>query len=97
MFNKDQKSEFDGKYRAKKRHVSKLGLYVIFSISFVVLYTIAVLVNFVINGVEPSTLTKYVYGFFAGEVVVSGLIKLFNITLIERNKPNLEDSEEVCE
>lgn len=97
MFNKRQKSEFDGKYRAKKRHVSKLGLYVIFSITFVILYTTAVLINFVINGIEPSTLTKYVYGFFAGEVVVSGLIKIFNITLIERNKTEMEDSEEVCE
>ena len=80
-----------------RSRISKLGKYVMFSIGFVVLYTIAVLCNFVINGVEPSTLAKCVYGFFAGEVTIAALIKIFNIKLIERPKTEMEESEEFQE
>lgn len=94
MFKYGTKNRKRTKIRSR---MSKLGLYVSFSIGFVVLYSIAVLWNFVVNGVEPSTLTKCVYGFFAGEVTISGLIKLFNIKLIEKPKTETEESEEVCE
>lgn len=62
-----------------KRKISKLGLYVGFSIGFCVLYTIAIVCIFATTGLEPENLTKYVYGFFGGEVVSAALIKLFNI------------------
>ena len=84
MFDNNQKSLKSGKSGRIKRHTSKLGKYVIFSISFVILYSIAVLVVFAFNGAEPEVLTKCVYGFFAGEVVSAALIKIFNIALIER-------------
>lgn len=90
-------SKNDPKIRNRQKigsRISKLGLYVGFSIGFVVLYSVAVLWNFVVNGVEPTTLTKCVYGFFAGEVTIAGLIKLFNIKLIERPKAETEESEE---
>lgn len=97
MFIKSQKTKFDGKFGVKKRHISKLGLYVIFSISFVVLYSIAVLVIFARNGVEPDTLTKCVYSFFAGEVTASAIIKIFNIKNPDKINTTPVEDEEVQE
>lgn len=56
-----------------------LTKYVVFSISFVIVYTIAEFVLSIITGVSHETLTTCVYGFFAGEVVVCGLIKIFKL------------------
>lgn len=59
--------------------LSGLDKYVIFSISFVILYTLAEFICSTITGIEKSTLTTCVYGFFAGEIVTAGLIKIFKI------------------
>lgn len=48
---------------------------VTFSISFVVIYTIFVMYNFYVHGIEPSVLTPYVYSFFGGELLILGGIK----------------------
>ena len=63
----------------KSRKISKLGLYVAFSVAYTAIYSIAVLTIFAFNGTEPTILTKCVYGFFGGEVTIAGLIKIFNI------------------
>ena len=65
--------------RRKKHKFSKLDLYVTFSVLYTAIYSIAVLVIFAFNNVEPTTLTICVYGFFGGEVTIAGLIKIFNI------------------
>lgn len=65
--------------RKKKRKISKLGLYVGFSVAYTAIYSIVVLVIFAFKGVEPITLTRCVFGFFGGEVTIAGLIKIFNI------------------
>ena len=67
------------KVSKRKKKFSKLGLYVGFSVGYIAIYSIAVLIIFVMKGVEPEVLTKYVYGFFGGEVTIAGLIKIFNI------------------
>jgi hypothetical protein len=43
------------------------------------LYTIAEFITATITGSEKSTLTLAVYGFWAGEVVTCGLIKIFKL------------------
>lgn len=56
-----------------------LTKYVLFSIAFVILYTIAEFVVSTITGVSHEVLTGCVYGFFAGEIVLCGLIKIFKL------------------
>ena len=59
--------------------IKDLTKYVIFSIAFVILYTIAEFVTSTITGVHHEVLTGCVYGFFAGEIVLCGLIKIFKL------------------
>ena len=61
------------------RKISDLSKYVIFSLSFVILYTVIEFVASTRTGVMHDTLTTCVYAFFAGEVTVCGLIKIFKI------------------
>lgn len=56
-----------------------LTKYVIFSIAFVILYTVAEFIVSTITGVHHDTLTVAVYGFFAGEIVLCGMIKIFKL------------------
>lgn len=56
-----------------------LTKYVIFSISIVLIYSIVEMIISTITGISHDTLTSCVYGFFAGEVVVCALIKIFKI------------------
>ena len=61
------------------KKLNGLDKYVIFSIGVVLLYTVSEFIVSTITGMEKSTLTLAVYGFFAGEVTVAGLIKIFKI------------------
>ena len=61
----------------KKLH--GLDKYVIFSISVVLIYTIAEFVTATLTGIEKATLSTCVYGFFAGEIVTAGLIRIFKL------------------
>ena len=64
----------------KKNDIPRsLTLYVVFSIMIVLLYTIVELIVSTVSGISHDTLTTCVYGFFAGEVVVCGLIKIFKL------------------
>jgi len=56
-----------------------LDKYVIFSIAVVLIYTIAEFISVNVTGMEKTTLTACVYGFFAGEVTVCGLLRIFRI------------------
>lgn len=62
-----------------KKRLNALDKYVIFSIAVTILYTVAEFVTSTITGMEKTTLTGCVYGFFAGEIVTAGLIKIFKI------------------
>ena len=74
-----------------KRHkLNGLDVYVIFSIAVVLIYTIAEFIVSSITGVEHSTLTTCLYGFFGGEVVSAAIIKVFKI---KHNSAELEDDE----
>lgn len=90
MINKNKASP-----KKKRKKFSKLGLYVTFSVLYTAIYSIAVLVIFAFNSVEPTTLTRCVYGFFGGEVTIAGLIKIFNIREeYKETKNKAQESEE---
>ena len=79
--------------KLRKRRISKLGLYVGFSILLCILYTTIVLLIFSSQGSEPETLTTCFFAFFGGEIVTSALIKVFNIKG-ESNSSNTEEMED---
>ena len=61
------------------KRLNGLDKYVIFSISVTLIYTVAEFVTATITGIEKTTLSTCVYGFFAGEIVVAGVIKIFKL------------------
>lgn len=67
-----------------KKKLGALDKYVIFSIGVTIIYTIVEFIFSTMCGISHDTLTTCVYAFFAGEVVTSGLIKIFKIK--EENK-----------
>lgn len=62
-----------------KRHLSGLDKYVIFSITYTILYSIVVIVLACFGVSVSDVLTEYTYKFFAGEVIVCALIKIFKL------------------
>lgn len=82
------------KVSKRKKKFSKLGLYVGFSVGYIAIYSIIVLAVFAIKGIEPEVLTKCVYGFFGGEVTISGLIKIFNIREEHKQVKKMEETED---
>lgn len=61
------------------KKLNGLDKYVIFSIAVTLIYTVAEFITSTITGIEKTTLTTAVYGFWAGELVILGLIKIFKI------------------
>ena len=59
--------------------LKSLTRYLVFSITFVIIYTIAEFIVSTLTGISHDVLTGCVYGFFAGEIVLCGLIKIFKI------------------
>lgn len=56
-----------------------LTKYVIFSICIVLIYTISEFIYGVFTGLQHEVLTGCVYGFFGGEIVLCGMIKIFKL------------------
>lgn len=56
-----------------------LDKYVIFSISVAIIYSIVEFIFSTLTGITHDVLTEWVYKFFAGEVVVCALIKIFKL------------------
>jgi hypothetical protein len=59
--------------------IKDLTKYVIFSISVVVLYTIAEFITSTVTNISHDVLTGCVYGFFGGELVLLAMIKIFKL------------------
>lgn len=64
---------------AKKKKLHGLDLYVIFSISCMILYTIVSQIIQTFTGYTYDTLTTCFFGFFGGEIVTCALIKIFKL------------------
>lgn len=59
--------------------IKDLTKYVIFSMTIVIIYTIAEFVVSTITGVHHDFLSGCVYGFWGGEMVLLALIKIFKL------------------
>lgn len=62
--------------RHKRKKTDNLTKYVVFSISFAILYTIMEFIFSILTGVSHDVLSGCVYGFFCGELVVTGVLKI---------------------
>lgn len=70
----------------RRRSVTRsLTRYVVFSISTLVIYTIISLIFIWLEKPLDPDLTQGVFGFFGGEIVVCGLIKLLKLKTERRN------------
>ena len=56
-----------------------LTLYVVFSISILILYTIVEMLISTISGISHDTLTTCFYACFGGEILCCALIKIFKL------------------
>lgn len=65
--------------RRRPQVTRSLTRYVVFSIFMLVLYTTICLVFLWLEKPLDSELTTGVFGFFGGEIVMCGLIKLFKL------------------
>lgn len=65
------------KHRRKK--VSNLTYYVVFSISVLIVYTIVELLISNLTGTINDTLTTCFFGVFGGEILTCALIKIFKL------------------
>ena len=63
----------------KRKEFHALTAYVVMSITITLIYTIAEFIISTITGISHDVLTGCVYAFFAGEVVICGLIKIFKL------------------
>ena len=74
----------------KKKKLNGLDLYVIFSISVLVIYTIVTQVMLWKYITVNDTLTTCVYSFFGGELVTCAVIKIFKL----KEEPKTNDNDE---
>ena len=62
-----------------KRKIHALDVYVAFSIVMLIVYTVVCLILTCEYQVNLDSLTTCFFGFFGGEIVTCGLIKIFKI------------------
>lgn len=67
------------KIKSKFKNISALDVYVTFSILSLVIYTIISQLLAINYSVILDTLTTCFFGFFGGEIVTCGLIKIFKL------------------
>ena len=79
------------KIKSKFKNISALDVYVTFSILSLVVYTVVSQLLAINFGVILDTLTTCFFGFFGGEIVTCGLIKIFKLKDIKKENINLDD------
>lgn len=67
------------KIKSKFKNVRSLDVYVTFSILSLLVYTVVSQILAMKYGVILDTLTTCFFGFFGGEIVTCGLIKIFKL------------------
>jgi len=80
------------KIKSKFKNISALDVYVTFSIFSLIVYTI--ISQYIAVNYEKvlDTLTTCFFGFFGGEIVTCGLIKIFKLKDDKKENTNPEDS-----
>ena len=79
------------KIKSKFKNISALDVYVTFSILSLIIYTVVSQLLAINFGVILDTLTTCFFGFFGGEIVTCGLIKIFKLKDIKKENTNLDD------
>lgn len=74
------------KRRRRKRKVSSLSMYVVFSITMLITYTVAELLLSNINGTLNDTLTTCFFATFGGEILTCAIIKIFKLKEAKDNE-----------
>ena len=80
------------KIKSKFKNISALDVYVTFSILSLIIYTIISQLLSIFYGVVLDTLTTCFFGFFGGEIVTCGLIKIFKLKDLDKDKENTNES-----
>ena len=78
------------KIKSKFKNISALDVYVTFSILSLIVYTILSQLLAMNYGVVLDTLTTCFFGFFGGEIVTCGLIKIFKLKDKEKISENID-------
>ena len=78
------------KIKSKFKNVKSLDVYVTFSILSLIVYTIISQLLAIYYGVILDTLTTCFFGFFGGEIVTCGLIKIFKLRDKEKNSEEID-------
>lgn len=78
------------KIKSKFKNISALDVYVTFSILSLVVFTIISQLLAINYGVILDTLTTCFFGFFGGEIVTCGLIKIFKLRDKEKNSKEID-------
>ena len=81
------------KIKSKFKNVHSLDVYVTFSILSLIVYTILSQIIAIYSGVILDTLTTCFFGFFGGEIVTCGLIKIFKLK--DKENTNIETEEDI--
>lgn len=63
----------------KQSKLNTLDIYVIFSITMLLIYTVVTQLLTYKTGITNDTLTTCFFGFFGGEIVTCALIKIFKL------------------
>lgn len=79
------------KIKSKFKNISALDVYVTFSILSLVIYTVISQLLAINFGVILDTLTTCFFGFFGGEIVTCGLIKIFKLKDVKKENANPDD------
>ena len=86
------------KQRKSKKKIGALDIYVTFSITSLIIYTIISQLIATRSGIILDTLTTCFFSFFGGEIVTCGLIKIFKLrddrkedVIIKQNNNNDDD------
>ena len=77
----------------KKKRMSALDKYVIFSFTVLLIYTVAQTIVTIKTGVESSTLTTCFFAAFGGEILMCALIKRLKL----KNESKNESEENIHE
>lgn len=77
--------------KRRKKKIGALDIYVTFSIVSLIIYTVISQLIAMRSGVMLDTLTTCFFGFFGGEIVTCGLIKIFKLRDIK--KENIENND----
>jgi len=72
--------------RRKRKRISSLTYYVVFSIAVLLIYTVAELLISSITGTINDTLTTCFFAVFGGEILTCALIKIFKLKEDNKNE-----------